>query len=275
MTNPPKESKMSEVTGQEGATGDSNAPTEQVTGNTGVTGTGEPTAATTPKPVVNDQPAVNYETKYKELQRAYTQETQRRSSLERQWSTIESRMAEQAKTLAELRKQPYDREKFLAEFQEKGPDVLKPYWEENINGLKEEYNKTINEQSAQVRGLQTRIALNERRSDSENYPDFRKLEPVIVELMNDPNNPVDFTKPIDQVIDVLYQLARQTSSAEAIRQAEASGQRKAESNLVRESKTTVTGGGKAASITKPDPSKMSLSDLRAHAIELNGVADRD
>lgn len=275
MTTPPKESKMSEVTGQEGATGNSNAPEGQVTGNTGVTGTGEPTAATTPNPVVPNQPAVNYEAKYKELQRAYTQETQRRSQVEKQWQTLESRMAEQAKHLAELRKQPYDREKFLAEFQEKGPDSLRPYWEDNLKALREENSKTIGEQANEIRELKTNFALDQRRHDSENYPDFRKLEPVIVELMSDPDNPVDFTKPIGQVIDVLYQLARQSSSAEAIRQAEAQGQRTAESNLVRESRTTVTGGGKAASITKPDTSKMSLSELRDHAIQLNGVADRD
>lgn len=254
---------------------ESKTGSEEGQGNTGVSGEGKGNAASTPNPIPVNQPTVNYEAKFKELQRAYTQETQKRSQIEKQWNTIERRMEEQAKALAELRKQPYDRDKFLAEFQEKGPDALTPYWEEKLNGLKDENSKTVAEVQAESRGLRTKMALMERRSDAENYPDFRKLEPVIVELLNDPNNPVDFSKPIDQVIDVLYSLARQSSSAEAIRQAEAAGAATAENKLVRESRTTVTGGGKAASITKPDLSKMTTAELREHMIALNGVVDRD
>lgn len=253
----------------------SNGGNEAGQGNTGVDTAGKVNAAPTPNPGVVNQPTVNYEAKYKELQRAYTQETQRRSQVEKQWSTIERRMEEQAKALAELRKQPYDRDKFLAEFQEKGPDALAPFWEERLNGLKDEHSKSLSQIQSENRGLKTKFALMERRSDSENYPDFRKLEPVIVELLNDPDNPVDFSKPIDQVIDVLYSLARQSSSAEAIRQAEAAGAASAESKLVKESRSTVTGGGKAASITKPDLNKMTTAEMREHMIQLNGVVDRD
>lgn len=253
----------------------SNAGNESGQGNTASVEAGKGNAASTPNPVKVDQPAVNYEAKYKELQRAYTQETQRRSQVEKQWATIEKRMEDQAKALAELRKQPYDRDRFLAEFQEKGPDALKPFWEEHLNALKEEHSKSVSQSQSEARALRTKIALMERRSDSENYPDFRKLEPVISELLNDPDNPIDFTKPIDQVIDVLYQMARQTSSAEAIRQAEAAGAASAEQKLVKESKSTVTGGGKAASITKPDLSKMSTSEMREYFVQMNGVVDRD
>lgn len=254
---------------------ESNAGNESVVGNTASVEAEKGNAASTPNPVKVDQPAVNYEAKYKELQRAYTQETQRRSAVEKQWETISSRMEEQAKMLAELRKQPYDRDRFLAEFQEKGPDALKPFWEEQLKAIQEEHSKSVSSISVENRGLNTKIALMERRSDSENYPDFRKLEPVIVELLNDPDNPIDFSKPIGQVIDVLYQLARQTSSAEAIRQAEAAGAASAENKLVRESKSTVTGGGKAASITKPDLNKMTTAELREHFVQMNGVVDRD
>ena len=184
-------------------------------------------------------------------------------------------MEEQAKVLAELRKQPYDRDRFLAEFQEKGPDALKPFWEEHLNAPKEENSKNVNSLQSDNRGLRTKIALMERRSDPENYPDFRKLEPVIAELLNDPDNPIDFSKPIDQVIDVLYQMARQTSSAEALKAAEAQGAAAAETKLVKESKATVTGGGKAASVTKPDLNKMSTAELREYFVQMNGVVDRD
>lgn len=248
---------------------------EPVAGNTGDQSAANGNAESTPKPVAPVQPAVNYESKYKELQRAYTQETQRRSQVEKQWSAIQKQMEQQAKHLSELRKQPFDRDKFLTEFQEKGPDALKPFIEDSLSGVREEYSKGISESQAEGRALRTKIALMERRSDSEGYPDFKKLEPVIAELLEDPNTPVDFSKPIDQVIDILYSLARQTSSAEAIRQAEAAGAASAENKLVRESKTTVTGGGKSASITKPDISKMTVQEMRDYAIKTNGLVDRD
>ena len=236
---------------------------------------GKGSAATPANAAVVDQPTVNYEAKFKELQRAYTQETQRRAAVEKQWGGVSSKLEEQAKILAELRKQPYDRDKFLAEFQDKGPDALKPYWEEQINSVKQEYSKASEAQATETRQLRTSVAVMERRADPENYPDFRKLEPVISELMDDPNCPVDFSKPIGEVLDVLYRLARQTNSTDAILEAEKAGAKKAEANLVRESRTTVTGGGKAASTTTPDTSKMSVAELREHMVKLNGVVDRD
>lgn len=257
----------------------SNVSAEVAQGNTQASAdTTHVNAAPAQKPSIPDQPAkpaVDYEAKYKELQRAYTQETQRRSSWEKRWSAMESKLDEQARLLAESRKAPYDREKFLSEFQDKGPDALKPFWDEHLKSVEDKYSKGYSELQDANRRLQTRISLNERRSDSDNYPDFRKLEPVIVQLMDDPNCPVDFSKPMDQVIDVLYQLARQASSADAIKLAEEEGKRKAEANLVKESKTTVTGGGKAASITTPDLDKMNSSQLREYFVSLNGVVDRD
>lgn len=240
------------------------------------------TAATTPNPATKDQPVIDYAAKYKELQRAYTQETQRRAAVEKErqalegkWGNVEKRLEEQAKHLAELRKQPYDREKFLAEFQDKGPEVLKPLWQEDINTVKTEYSKQLDAANTELRNMRTAMAVQERRFDSENYPGFRQLEPVIGEMLNDPNCPVDFSKPIGEVLDVLYSLARQSNSAEAIAEAEKAGAAKAEAKLVRESKTTVTGGGKAASTTKPNLADMSTADMRKHLIELNGIADRD
>jgi len=263
-----------------GVSADAGSTTPEVTdqGSVASPGTDKGTAATTPNPVTKDQPVIDYAAKYKELQRAYTQETQRRAALEKdsgRWSSVEKRLEEQAKSLAELRKQPYDREKFLAEFQDKGPEILKPLWLEDINAVKTEYGKTVSDLQAEIRNQRTAMAVQERRFDTENYPGFRKLEPVIGEMLNDPNCPVDFSKPIGEVIDVLYSLARQTNSAEAIAEAEKAGAKKAEANLVRESRTTVTSGGKAASTSKPDLQNMKLDDLRKHLIELNGIADRD
>ena len=231
--------------------------------------------ATSSKPVQPVTPTVNYEAKYKELQRAYTQETQRRAAVEKQWNGVSSKLEEQAKILAELRKQPYDRDKFLTEFQDKGPEVLRPIWAEDINALKAEYSNKFTEQSNELRAVRMEQALDRRRYDSENYPDFKALEPTIGEMISDPNCPVDFKKPIGEVLDVLYSLARQTSSVEAVKLAEKSGAANAESRLVKESKATVTGGGKAASTTQPDLSKMTVDEMRKYFVSINGVVDRD
>lgn len=244
-----------------------------VTGQPGSNEAASPAAPITPVQPVT--PTVDYAAKYKELQRAYTQETQRRASLEKQWGGVSSKLEEQAKILAELRKQPYDREKFLAEFQDKGPEVLRPLWNEDVNAIKQEYSKQFESQSEQIRMLRNEQALDRRRYDSESYPDFKKLEPVISDMLNDPNCPVDFNKPIGDVLDTLYSLARNNSSVEAVKAAEAAGAANAESRLVKESKATVTGGGKAASITSPDLSKMSVDELRKYFVSMNGVVDRD
>lgn len=246
-------------------------------GNTASVGQEPSSAAATPVQKSVDQPApqVNYEAKFKELQRAYTQETQRRAALEKQWGGVSSKLEEQARILAELRKQPYDREKFLTEFQDKGPEVLRPIWSEDINSVKQEYSKHLDAYRSQLDGMEWKLTLSDFRADSENYPDFRKLESVISQMIDDPNCPVDFSKPKAQVVDALYQLARQTSSAEAIKMAEAEGQKKAEARIVKESKTTVTGGGKAASISQPDLGKMDVKSLRDYYVQLNGVVDRD
>lgn len=261
----------------ETATPESNAAPVDNAGNTASASPDNTAAAPTKTPAVVDQPAptVNYEAKYKELQRAYTQETQRRSQLEKQWGGVSSKLEEQAKILADLRKQPYDREKFLNEFQEKGPEVLRPIWSEDINSVKAEYSKQVEQLNNHVEALQWKSTLGDFRSDSENYPDFKKLEPTLLEMLDDPNCPVDFSKPKAYVVEALYRLARQTSSAEAIKEAEAAGRKSAEASLVRESKTTVTGGGKAAGISQPDLSKMSVKELRDYYVGLNGSIDRD
>ncbi len=270
---------MEESTGTDAGSGMTTTPAEgnvvdtQATSQTGGNEAASPATPTTP--VQPATPTVDYAAKYKELQRAYTQETQKRSALEKQWGGISSKLEEQAKMLAEMRKQPYDREKFLTEFQEKGPEVLRPIWSEDINAIKQEYSKQFESQSHELKMLKNEQALDRRRYDSENYPDFRKLEPVISEMLNDPNCPVNFNQPIGDVLDVLYSLARQNSSVDAVKQAEAAGAASAESRLVKESKATVTGGGKAASITTPDPNKMSLEELRKYSINVNGVVDRD
>ncbi len=269
---------------ESGATNEAVSNTSEVNGNgsTASNTADKVNAATTLNPGAVEQPAVDYAAKYKELQRAYTQETQRRAALEKshaslegKWGSVEKRLEEQAKHLAELRKEPYNREKFLTEFQDKGPEILKPLWQEDINSVKNEYSKTVSGLEQQIREQRTAMAVQERRFDTENYPGFRKLEPVISEMLNDPNCPVDFSKPISEVIDVLYSLARQSNSAEAIAEAEKAGANKAEAKLVRESRTTVTGGGKAASTSKPDLQALSTAELRKHLIELNGIADRD
>ena len=268
-----------EVTPSTGeATGESsNVQPNNDAGNTATGSTGEANAASTQTKSEPVQPAaVDYEKQYKELQRAYTRETQNRSAYEKRLDSIQQAMDAQAKHLAEMRKQPYNRDQFLKEFQDKGPDVLTPYWDEHLKGVKESYDKQLIAQDQRVRELETKLIVNERRGDSENYPDFKKLEPVIAEIMNDPKCPVDFTKPMDQVVDALYQLARQSNSAEAIKQAESNGRKQADANLVRESRTTVTGGGKAASTTTPDLAKITnIAELRKHVVAQVGEVERD
>lgn len=232
-------------------------------------------AAPAAKPEVVEQPKTDYEKQFKELQRDYTRKAQSVTQLEKQFKQMQSQYATQAEQLAKLSKAPFDREKFLAEFQEKGPAALDSYVEEHTAKLRNDYDKRLSDSDARNHKLETRLAVIDRRNDPDNYPDFRKLEPKISELMSDPNCPVDFAKPMDEVLDALYKLAREASSVEAIKVAEANATKKAEANLARESVTTVAGGGKAAGTPVPDMDKLSLSELRERMIQLHGVVDRD
>jgi len=77
-------------------------------------------------------------------------------------------------------------------------------------------------------------------------------------------------------LDVLYKLANDRSAGEAVKLAEKQGYDKATKELVKESKTTVTGGGKTAGSTVPDLNKVSDVDkLREIVSQMHGIADRD
>jgi hypothetical protein len=236
---------------------------------------GKVNAAPAAKPGVTEQPKPDYETQFKELQRDYTRKSQSISQLEKQFKQMQDRYSAQAEQLAKLSKAPFDREKFAAEFNEKGPEALAPFFEDREKKLRDDYDKRLADSDARNLRYESKLLVLERRADAENYPDFRKLEPKISELMSDPNCPVDFTKPLDEVMDALYKLAREASSVEAVKVAEAEGKAKAEANLARESATTVAGGGKAAGTPIPDPNKLSLSEMRERVIQLHGVVDRD
>lgn len=259
---------------------------EEVAKNT-VPETGAVTTTESPKATKAEAVATNnvakdehpktsdYESRYKEVQRAYTQESQRRAGLEKKVQEIEQRFSEQAKQVAALSKQPYDPEKFLTEFRDKGPAALDTYYEEKITSLKEEYGKQSTEYKTAVKNLEGKILVMERRSDAENYPDFRKLEPRIAEMIDDPKTAVDFTKPAAEVLDALYKLAREGSSVEAIKEAEHNATAKAEASLVKESKTTMTGGSRTVGMAIPDLDKLDMDKVREHFAKLNGIVDRD
>jgi ribosomal protein S11 len=81
---------------------------------------------------------------------------------------------------------------------------------------------------------------------------------------------------IAECLDALYKLAKDRSSEQAIQEAVKIGEKKAEEKLVKESKTTVTGGGKSSGSAVPDFNKIDdVVKLREIVSQLHGVADRD
>lgn len=213
---------------------------------------------------------------YKDLQRKFTEVTQDRSSMKDEFQVLQDAMTKLQSSVSEVtKKPPPSPEQFIQDLQANGIGAIQPLFDERINSMKDTYQKDLSTKDGRILALEAKTERLARKYDPENYPDFAKLEPEIAALAESPNCPVDFSKPIGEVMDALYNLVRSKHSSDALLAAEDIGKKKAEENLVRESKTTVTGGGKG-SVSSPDLSKISdIKKLREIVANMHGVAERD
>lgn len=206
---------------------------------------------------------------YKEIRKEFTRRTQHESELQKKLNQVYD-------TLAKATETPIDPEQFIRDLQAHGPKALEPHFEKWVTPIKSQYDKAIEERDHRILGLETSLEIQRRRLDATQYPDFAKLEPIMNEIANDDNCPVNWDLSIGESLDILYKLAKDRSSEEAVKIAEKQGYDKATKELVKESKTTVTGGGKTAGSTVPDLNKVTeLDKLREIVSQMHGIADRD
>jgi len=225
-----------------------------------------------PNTAKTGQADLNYEKSYKELQRKFTQTAQEAAAVKRQMEAMQKLWESK---FAEATKKPVNLEEFFTNLRAQGPDAILPYLKPELEKLQSAYADQFSNVQRENGALRMELSLLNRRLDSKNYPDFTALEPKMRELVDSGTAPIDFTKPMDEVIDALYNLVRTKNSEEAIKLAEKAGHAKAEAELAKEAKTAVAGGGKGTSTTPADMWKMPLDKLEQLVGQMHGVADRD
>jgi hypothetical protein len=206
---------------------------------------------------------------YNEIRKEFTRRTQHESELQKKLDQVYD-------TLAKATETPIDPEQFIRDLRTQGPKAFEPHFSKWVEPMKAEHNKQIEERDARALKLETNFELLRRRTDAESYPDFKQLEPIMAEIAESDNCPVNWNLGVSECYDLLYKLAKDRSAEKAVKIAHQAGKQEAEKELVKEAKTAVTGGGKTAGTTVPNlDNEKDISKLRELVIQLHGVADRD
>lgn len=243
-------------------------------GNEGTTS--DPEGATNQPPTTSAAPGkseFDVQKSYAELRREFTKRTQHEKELMTRLAAMEESFQKQAELLARATEEPFNPDTFKQTWETQGPKALDPYIQKREQALQSKYDKQLADMQTQM--MQDRIQLNLalRRGDEETYPDFHALEPVMNDIAASDNCPVDLTKPIGEVLDALYKLAREANTGDALKQAEKIGAKNKEAELAKEAQTAVAGGGKHQGVTTPDFSKMSVADMRKQFVSKFGEAE--
>lgn len=236
---------------------------------------------TTPAQKVDQtaQPEFDLRKSYEELRKEFTRATQERSTYRKEaemtrteLQALKKAQADLSQMLSKATEKQISPEEFLRDLQAHGPKALDSYLDKKVKSVEEAYNKKLSEQSSQYYALESEIERMRRESDHENYPDFKKLFPVMAEMAQSGDYPVDFNQPTGKIYDALYALARAQHSEEALKQAEQIGRQQAEAGLVKESQATVTGGGKTGSSANPADIK-DIKKLRDFFVQQLGESE--
>lgn len=253
---------------------------QEKTVDTGATGVEQnvqkSTNSTTDKTTQPAQPVFDVQKSYDELRKEFTRRTQHEAEMVRKLQSIEEYNQRLAEQLAKATEKPFNIEQFKRDWETHGPKALDDYFGNKLKALEEKYTRQLNDERMARTQVNAQLELYARRGDSENYPDFEKLEEKMTAIANDPSCPVDLTKPIAQVLDALYKLAREQNSSEAVKMAESLGRKKAEAQLAKEAKTSVAGGGKTQGGIPSDLSQIKDFKKLEQIVEgMVGIADRD
>lgn len=201
---------------------------------------------------------------YAELRKEFTRRTQNETALQKKLDNLTAIISKAAEV-------PVDPEQFFKDLQTQGPKAFEPLFQKERETLQSAHEE-------KMRALEDRVTMSEYRAekfarlqDADNYPDYRKLEPLMKQLAEDENTPIDFERSPSEVLDALYKLARTLSAEDAIKQARFQAKQEAEVALAKESATSVASGGKAGVPT--DPSKLQGADLRKWAVQQFGESE--
>jgi len=202
---------------------------------------------------------------YGELRREFTRRTQHESELQKKLDSL-------ASTLAKATETPIDLQQFLKDLQTQPDKALEPLLMKHTEGIKATYDQKMADMSNKLSLSEFRSERLARVVDGENYPDFKKLEPLMKQLADDENTPLDFNREPGEIIDALYKLARTLSMESAIQEAKSLGKKEAETQLAKEASTSVVTGGKSGVPTSPSEIK-DINALRKYFVSQIGEAE--
>lgn len=207
----------------------------------------------------------NLNKSYSELRKFSTQQSQGYAQLRKQLEDLTG-------IFKEATKKEVSPEDFMKALQSQGVKAFDPLKEQWTNELKSDYDKRM--EAIQAERAADRVAIEEmrRQLDTERYPDFVKLKPLMNEIANAENSPIDWSQDIGLIYDTLYKLAKANSAESAMKEAHSQGLKEAEAKVAREAGTAVATGGKAASVSNPADIK-DLSKLREYFVAQLGEAE--
>ena len=207
----------------------------------------------------------NLNKSYSELRKFNTQQSQGYSSLKKQLEDL-------TQVFKEATKEEISPEDFMKALQTQGVKAFDPLKQQWTGELKSDYDKRI--EAMQTERAADRVILEDmrRQIDTTNYPDYMKLKPVMNEIANMENCPIDWAQDMGVIYDTLYKLAKANSAESAMKEAHSQGLKEAEAKIAREAGTAVATGGKAASVSNPSEIK-DLSKLREYFVAQLGEAE--
>lgn len=228
-------------------------------------------------------PAFDPRTSYDGLQSEFKKQTEAYKALRTEFTRRSMREGELQKQISEMHEairkatEPtVNPEDFFRDLQKQGPKALDTYWKKHIDAVRSEYEGKIKADREERLKTDINTEIRFRRMDAANYPDFEKLEPIMKEMSEDPNSPINSNIPLPDYLDALYRLARNQNSEQAIQEAIKLGEKKADEKLAKEARSGVAGGGRSQGGTPVDTSRIKdVAKLRETLVSMFGVADRD
>lgn len=225
------------------------------------------------------QPDINWKERYEaternfnELRRKLQLQGTEKNEYKKKFDSLEATLKQLSESMGSLmHKETYDPDQFMEELRAQGPKFLTDFLQKEREKLLAETNTKVDSLSSTVTELRTERSIERRRSDSTNYPDFKKLEQDMANLYL-ANSALFDSQYEDQEekLDALYNAAKLQRSPDALKQAEALGRKKSEEELAREAHASGAGGGKAGAVSAPDPSRMDAETYRKAYIAAGG-----
>lgn len=249
------------------------------TDSTNAAGSQNVDQSTTPNPTQPVQPAFDPKTSYEALVKQLESVNKNYGSLRSEYTRRTQHEAEMKKQLDSLHKafeeatrQEISPEEFIKSLQTQGIKAFDPLKTQWTKELQDNHTKALQERDQSINALNVKVAVMVRKADTENYPDFAKLMPVMNEIASSDTCPVDWNQDVDVIYDTLYKLARDLKAEESVKQAHALGRKEADAQSAKEASTAVAAGGKT-NTAGLDPRQMSAADLKKHFAKLGMISD--